>query len=105
MSRAGLAIDEMISAIVAAKNAGATPEQLKPALDLQRKAQWRLDFVNAENSMGFHAPQEAARILGEAIDYSRQAQIVAGGLSPATPNPAPACLFLSLVIYGRTRDL
>ena len=31
-------------------------------------AQWRLDFVAAENSMGFHAPQEMARILGEAID-------------------------------------
>lgn len=90
MGRAGTAIDEMLSAIVASKNAGATPEQLKPALDLQRKAQWRLDFVNAENSMGFHAPQEAARILGEAIDYSRQAQIMANRLAPATPAPTPA---------------
>ena len=35
------------------------------------------DFVAAENSMGFHAPQEAARILGEAIDYARQGQISA----------------------------
>lgn len=26
--------------------------------------------------MGFHAPQEAARILGEAIDYARQGQLV-----------------------------
>ncbi len=77
MSRAGEAIDSMISAIVAAKEAGATPEALKPALDLQRKAQWRLDFVNAENSMGFHAPQEATRILGESIDYARQAEILA----------------------------
>jgi nitrite reductase (cytochrome c-552) len=25
--------------------------------------------------MGFHAPQEAARILGEAIDYARQGQL------------------------------
>jgi hypothetical protein len=25
-------------------------------------------------SLGFHAPQEGARILGEAIDYARQAQ-------------------------------
>ena len=32
------------------------PTQLAPALALQRKAQWRLDFVAAENSMGFHAP-------------------------------------------------
>jgi nitrite reductase (cytochrome c-552) len=40
--------------------------------ELQRGAQWRLDFVAAENSMGFHAPQELARILGESIDLSRQ---------------------------------
>ena len=25
--------------------------------------------------MGFHAPQETARILGEAIDYARQGQM------------------------------
>jgi nitrite reductase (cytochrome c-552) len=27
--------------------------------------------------MGFHAPQELARILGEAIDYARQARLEA----------------------------
>jgi nitrite reductase (cytochrome c-552) len=27
--------------------------------------------------MGFHAPQEMARILGEAIDYARQGQLEA----------------------------
>ena len=43
--------------------------------DLQRKAQFYLDFVEAENSTGFHAPQEAARILGESIDFSRKGQI------------------------------
>lgn len=53
----------MLDAIVAAKKAGV------PEAELHRKAQWRLDFVAAENSMGFHAPQEMARILGEAIDY------------------------------------
>ena len=50
---------------------------LAPALGFQRQAQWRLDFIAAENSMGFHAPQEAARVLGEAIDYARQGQISA----------------------------
>jgi nitrite reductase (cytochrome c-552) len=48
---------------------------MRQARLLQRKAQWRLDFVHAENSMGFHASQEAARILAEAIDYARQGQI------------------------------
>ena len=68
---------------------GATEEELQGALELQRKAQWRLDFIAAENSMGFHAPQEAARVLGEALDYARQGQVAAltaldaGGAEPA----------------------
>jgi nitrite reductase (cytochrome c-552) len=51
---------------------------LKELGELQRATQWRLDIVAAENSMGFHAPQEMARILGESIDMSRQAQFKAG---------------------------
>jgi nitrite reductase (cytochrome c-552) len=50
--------------------------EIAPAQDFQRKAQFDLDFVEAENSTGFLAPQEAARILGESIDFSRRGQIV-----------------------------
>ncbi|MBL8738419.1 MAG: ammonia-forming cytochrome c nitrite reductase subunit c552 [Planctomycetes bacterium] len=57
------------------KTDGFDAERLQRARALQRSSQWRLDFVNAENSMGFHAPQEAARILGEAIDLARQGQL------------------------------
>jgi nitrite reductase (cytochrome c-552) len=57
----------------------ATPE-LKALEALQRGAQWRLDMVAAENSMGFHAPQEMARLLGESIDLSRQAEVKAARL-------------------------
>lgn len=77
LQRAGAALMDQLDAIAAAKAAGATPEQLAHALELQRKAQWRLDFIAAENSMGFHAPQEAARILAEAADYARQGQVAA----------------------------
>lgn len=77
LQRGGAALMDLLDAVNAAKGAGATPEQLKPALELQRKAQWRLDYIAAENSMGFHAPQEAARILGEAADYARQGQVEA----------------------------
>lgn len=59
----------------AAKYRKVDPKVLEESLTLQRKAQWRVDYINAENSMGFHAPQEAARILGEAIDYARQGQL------------------------------
>jgi nitrite reductase (cytochrome c-552) len=77
MQRAGAAIDALISAIVSASDAGATDAQLREPRELQRAAQWRLDFIVAENSMGFHAPQEAARILAEAADMARQGQIAA----------------------------
>ena len=76
---------DMLDAIKSAKDARAAEQTLTPIYLLQRKAQWRLDFVNAENSMGFHAPQEAMRILGEATDYARQAQIAA--LKASKPSP------------------
>ena len=67
---------DLIDAIEAAKQARRDRRRSSPGrATLQRKAQWRLDFVNAENSMGFHAPQETARILGEAIDYARQGEV------------------------------
>lgn len=52
---------------------------------MQRKAQWRLDFIATENWMGFHAPQEAARVLAEAIDFSHQGELAAlrRGAAPA----------------------
>jgi nitrite reductase (cytochrome c-552) len=77
LGRAAQATTDMLDAIVAAKKSGATEGDLKAAATLHRKAQWRLDFVAAENSMGFHAPQEMARILGEAIDFARQGQLEA----------------------------
>ena len=66
----------LIGDLKAAKAAGKTDSQLAAAQDLQRKAQFYLDFVEAENSTGFHAPQEAARILGESIDFSRRGQVM-----------------------------
>jgi nitrite reductase (cytochrome c-552) len=77
MQRGGAAIVALIDALAAARKAGVAEEALGEARTMQRKAQWRLDFIAAENSMGFHAPQEAARILGEAIDYARRGQIAA----------------------------
>ncbi|WP_372806947.1 ammonia-forming cytochrome c nitrite reductase subunit c552 [Pontiella sp.] len=77
LQRGGTALMELLDAVAVAKKAGATDEQLKPALEFQRQAQWRLDYIAAENSMGFHAPQEAARILAEAADYARQGQVMA----------------------------
>jgi nitrite reductase (cytochrome c-552) len=93
IDRSAAALIDMLDAIKTAKQAGVSNEQLKPVLELQRKAQWRLDFVSSENSMGFHASQESARILAESIDYSRQAQAAAQALhlsKPANPAAVPA---------------
>ncbi|WP_291270564.1 ammonia-forming cytochrome c nitrite reductase subunit c552 [Geothrix sp.] len=83
MDRAEDAVVDLINNLEAAKKAGVDEAKLKPIYELQRKAQWRVDFVNAENSMGFHAPQEAARILGEAIDFGRQGQVALRDLGAA----------------------
>ena len=74
IERAAVAMTDMLDAIREAQANGASKEELAPILDLQRKAMWRLDFISSENSRGFHADQEAARILAESIDFSRQAQ-------------------------------
>lgn len=82
MDRALDAVVGLITEIQQAAQGGATDEQLAAARQLQRKAQYRVDFINAENSMGFHAPQEAARILGEAIDYAQQGRLAIAKVRP-----------------------
>jgi len=87
MERAATAMTDMLDAIREAQAAGVTNEQLKQVFKLQSKAMWRLDYISSENSKGFHAGQEAARILGESIDYSRQAQAIAIKLrAPKAPD-------------------
>lgn len=88
IDRAAEAMTDMLDAIRAAQAAGIADSDLKTLHDLQRKAMWRLDFISSENSAGFHADQEAARILAESIDYSRQAQALAHLLrAPVAPAP------------------
>ncbi len=85
LQRAGAALMDQLDAISAARTAGASDADLHESLELQRKAQWRLDYIAAENSMGFHAPQEAARILAEAVDFARQGQVSASRWNAARP--------------------
>jgi nitrite reductase (cytochrome c-552) len=69
------ALVDLIDDLKAKRAANHADMELSTAQNFQRRAQFLLDFVEAENSTGFHAPQEAARILGQSIDYSRQGQI------------------------------
>jgi nitrite reductase (cytochrome c-552) len=84
-----LAMDALVEFITDVKTVGTNnipADQLKQVHDFQRKAQFYLDFIEAENSMGFHAPQEAVRILGESINFSRKGQ----NSLRALPKPAAA---------------
>jgi nitrite reductase (cytochrome c-552) len=83
LDRAEDACVDLVVAIEAAKARGATDPQLADARKLHRAAQWRADFVQSENSRGFHAPQEAARVLAQAIDLARQGQLKATLVSGA----------------------
>jgi nitrite reductase (cytochrome c-552) len=77
LGRAEAAIIAGQDAIKLAMEKGVPDGALASARALHRRAFIRWDFMSAENSMGFHSPQEAARILGDAIDYARQMEIEA----------------------------
>jgi nitrite reductase (cytochrome c-552) len=74
-NRAMDAIVALIKDLEQAKGKGAPAEQIATAQQLQRRSQFLLDFIEAENSMGFHASQEAARILARSVDFARQGQV------------------------------
>ena len=90
MEMRNLAMDALMSLIddlKAAKEAGKSDEELAVARDFQRRASFLLDFAEAENSTGFHAPQEGARVLAQSIDAARKGQLAVRGALPATPQP------------------
>jgi nitrite reductase (cytochrome c-552) len=82
-----LALDALLALIAdiqQARTAGAPPAAIQAAQQQQRRAQFLVDFIEAENSMGFHADQEAARILALSLDASRKGQLA---LRPLTHAP------------------
>jgi nitrite reductase (cytochrome c-552) len=70
---------ELLNDIKTAQGRSASATQIQNARLMQRRGQFLLDFIEAENSMGFHAGGEAARILATSIDYLRQGQIAVRG--------------------------
>ena len=81
------ALIDLIGEIKAAQAAGAPGAQLAAARNSQRQGQFLLDFIEAENSMGFHAPQEAMRVLALSINHIRQGQRALA--PPPTPGHVP----------------
>ncbi|MDZ4796677.1 MAG: ammonia-forming cytochrome c nitrite reductase subunit c552 [Bryobacteraceae bacterium] len=83
------AVIELIRDIQASQ-ATASPADLTAARDFHRKAQFFLDYVEAENSNGFHAPGEALRILNDATDFARKGQLALRGYKTPAPLRAAA---------------
>ena len=84
---------QLTRAIGAAVQADSTAAGITEARNYQRRAQFFTDFVEAENSMGFHADQEAMRVLALAIDNARLGQMALRGeptpdaiVSPSSPD-------------------
>jgi nitrite reductase (cytochrome c-552) len=98
--------DALVDAITALQSAAADPAADKALLEeartLHRHAQYMWDFISSANSMGFHNPDEALRILQNSADLARQCQMkaaqAAGDLSllktgvydAMNPKPTPA---------------
>ena len=88
------ALVALITDIKTAKSGGADDAALQQPRRHQRRAQFLLDFIEAENSMGFHADQEAMRILALSLDESRRGQAslpgskaTAGAQTKPVPTP------------------
>jgi nitrite reductase (cytochrome c-552) len=70
-------VDAIRTIKAASEQPGVDDGLLTEARRLHRESQLRWDFIAAENSMGFHNPTEALRILANATDLARQSQITA----------------------------
>ena len=61
--------------VAAAIQAGCTEAQLAGVRKQIRHAQFRWDYVSANNGMGFHSPQETMRILGDSVNGAQEARV------------------------------
>ncbi len=98
LNRAGYATAvaaKLFEAANQAKTAGKNIDQklYDQAKDLYFEAFYRINYIGAENSQGFHNPTEAARICGDSVAFAekcsgllRQALAAAGVAEPADIN-------------------
>lgn len=89
----GLALEALMALIAdieASVKAGVALDRIEEARGAQRQAQFLIDFVEAENSMGFHADQESVRVLGKALDIVRKGQVALRGPVPGAPEATQA---------------
>ncbi|MDA8340291.1 MAG: ammonia-forming cytochrome c nitrite reductase subunit c552, partial [Nitrospiraceae bacterium] len=77
-TKAGYSVARAALMIEAAeKNPRSDKAVIKKAKEIYEEAYYRNTWIGAENSMGFHNPPEALRVLGDALDQGRQAEMLA----------------------------
>jgi len=91
--------------VAAAMQADVPDADLARVRKLIRHAQFRWDYVAANNGMGFHSPQESMRLLGLAMNQAQQARILVARLlgakgitaEPKYPDFSTRALAMALV--------
>ncbi|MEI6916455.1 MAG: ammonia-forming cytochrome c nitrite reductase subunit c552, partial [Armatimonadota bacterium] len=76
LNRAEDAIIALHLEIGEAMKRGASDAELEPSRKKVSVAQMYWDYVAANNGMGFHAPQECARVLAKSIDIAQQGRLL-----------------------------
>ncbi len=82
------ALMDLIADLKKAKASGVPEADIKTAQEFHRRAGFMIDFVEAENSTGFHAGGEAIRVLNHAMDYIRKGQLVLRGVKETPDKPS-----------------
>jgi len=73
------------------------------AKDLYLEASYRVVFIGAENSIGFHNPTEATRILGDAVAYASKSEAVLRTMIAQAGVQVPVNIDLELKKYLNNR--
>lgn len=89
MEQAERAITRLHLEIRDAQEAGATQAELEKPRDLVMRAQMFWDYVSANNGMGFHAPQETARVLAKSLSFSTDGRLAVNSLRAKYGRTAP----------------
>jgi nitrite reductase (cytochrome c-552) len=73
------------------------------AREYYEEAFYRVTFIGAENSMGFHNPPETLRVLGDAAYFAGKSEALVRQLLAEAGSAAPARIDLELPKYLNNR--
>ena len=75
------------------------------AKDLYLEAFYRINYIGAENSVGFHNPTEAARICGDSVAFAEKSSGLLRQALAQAGVPEPVDVQLDLAKYLQNRGV